>query len=224
MNKLPIITIDGPAGVGKTTVAKATAQSLSLPYLDTGAMFRCLALKLGENVHNLSASHIEKNCETWIFSLMGHGEQSILMCNNIPVGNEIRTEKVGMLASKLGTIPVIREILKKTQRELGHGSALVAEGRDMGTVIFPTARFKFFLDASAEIRAKRRHIQLQEQGYNEDLKQLIEQIRIRDEQDRNRPIAPLRAADDALTIDTTELDLQTVLSIILDHINTNGGI
>ncbi len=218
MSYQEIITIDGPAGVGKTTIAKEVAQSLNLPYLDTGAMFRCLALKLGEEVHDQSEQSIKQQCQTWHFSLSGYGAQSSIMCNNVAIGPEIRTEAVAMLASKLGTIPIIREILKQSQRDLGQSTALVAEGRDMGTVVFPKARFKFFLGATAEIRATRRQIQLEERGHFEDLATLIEQIKMRDEQDRNRPIAPLCAAKDAITIDTSTLDIHTVLNIILTHI------
>ncbi len=215
MSFLPVIAIDGPAGVGKTTVAKEVAQSLNIAYLDTGAMFRCLALKLGNNVHNLSAEKIEQQCRLLHFSLNGHGAQSTIMCNGVAVGAEIRTEEVAMLASKLGTIPIIRQVLKKAQRDIGHNTSLVAEGRDMGTVVFPNAKFKFFLDATPEVRAKRRQIQLQERGDDVDLASLIEQIKMRDEQDRNRPIAPLCAAKDALIINTSKIDINMVLEIIL---------
>ncbi len=224
MSILPIVTLDGPAGVGKTTLAKAVAESLGLAYLDTGAMFRCLALKLGENVQSLSEAEILQKANTWHFSLSGVGASSVLMCNNVPIGDEIRTETVGMLASTLGTVPVVREILKKSQRDIGHDTALVAEGRDMGTVVFPTARFKFFLDATAEIRAVRRLMQLEERGESVNLLELTEQIRKRDEQDRNRLIAPLCAAPDAHVVDTSSLDINGVLNVILQDINAGGGL
>ncbi len=218
MSTLPIVTIDGPAGVGKTTLAKSVAESLKLAYLDTGAMFRCLALKLGDEVKTLSDSEIEQRCANYNFSLMGSGASTKLLCNDIVIGNEIRTETVGMLASNLGTVPIIREILKNAQRNLGQNTALVAEGRDMGTVVFPSARYKFFLDATAEIRAIRRLKQLEQQGIIEDLEKLTTQIKLRDDQDRNRPIAPLCPATDACIIDTSSHNIDAVLNIILSHI------
>ncbi len=220
MSDMLIITLDGPAGVGKTTLAKLVAENLNIAYLDTGAMFRCLALKLGEDVASIPENEVLKRSSAWTFSLAGFGAKTTLLCNNIPVGDEIRTEAVGMLASTLGTIPVVREILKKSQRELGHNTALVAEGRDMGTVVFPKAKHKFFLDANPEIRATRRMIQLQESGKPCDFENLVEQITKRDEQDRNRAIAPLCAATDAIIIDTSSLDIHAVLYKVLQYIRT----
>ena len=224
MSQLPIVTLDGPAGVGKTTLARAVADSLRVPYLDTGAMFRCLALHLGAGAENMPVDQLLECCARYVFSISGSGSGTLLLCNNTPVRGEVRTEAVGMLAAKLATVGEVREVLKQAQRAIGASSALVVEGRDMGTVVFPTARYKFFLDASPEVRALRRLRELQERGEHPELADLTVQIRKRDAMDRNRAVAPLRAASDARTVDTSSLDIQGVLGVLLHHISVHGGI
>ena len=221
--RLPVVTLDGPAGVGKTTLARRVAEGLGLSYLDTGAMFRCMALKLGAGAENLPEEDLRTRCAQWTFTLSGHGQQSTLFCNGEAVRGEVRTEAVGMLAARIATVPVVREILRATQRAIGEQSPLVAEGRDMGTVVFPEARFKFFLDAAPEVRAMRRLHDLETRGQSADLATLTEQIRQRDALDRNRAVAPLRPAQDSLIIDTSHLDIESVLGVMLHHINVHGG-
>lgn len=213
-----IVTIDGPAGVGKSTMAKRLARLLAIPYLDTGAMFRSVAWKLGEGAWDWSEEDIEKALDGIAYSLSGVGEDSVLSLNGKPIGNEIRTEEVGMWASNIATLPVVRTFLKKAQQALGERFSLVAEGRDMGTVVFPGAPHKFFLDASVEERAQRRFLQLERMGKPADLNELREQIAKRDAQDRNRPVAPLKPADDAIVIDTTELDRDQVLAALKEAV------
>jgi len=214
MDKL-IVTIDGPAGVGKSTMAKRLARALEIPYLDTGAMFRTIAWKLGERAWEWDEAQIEIQLNSFDFTLSGIGEASALSLNGTPIGDEIRTEEVGMWASNVATLPVIRTFLKTAQQSLGQRFSLVAEGRDMGTVIFPEAPCKFFLDASVEERANRRFLQLEELDKPADLEELKEQIAKRDHQDRNRAVAPLKAADDATTIDTTELNRDQVFEALV---------
>ena len=218
-----IVTLDGPAGVGKTTLARQVAQRLGLAWLDTGAMFRSLALRLGPGADTLPENIQRASCAQWQFSLSGVGADTVLSCNGTPIGNEIRTEGVALLASRIATLPVVRQCLLQAQQEMGRRFPLVAEGRDMGTVVFPTARFKFFLDASPEVRARRRLHDLASRGEQADLQTLAEQIRQRDELDRNRPVAPLRPAPDALLLDTSELDIPGVLQRLLEHIRAKGG-
>ncbi|MDO5484303.1 MAG: (d)CMP kinase [Desulfovibrionaceae bacterium] len=217
-----IVTLDGPAGVGKTTLARRMAQSLGLAWLDTGAMFRCLALKLGSGAENLPEADLRGRCAAWHFSLSGAGSDTVLACNDCPVGDEIRTEGVALLASRIAAIPTVREILRDAQQAMGRAFPLVAEGRDMGTVVFPQARFKFFLDADPEVRAMRRLRDLEARGEKADLAVLAAQIRQRDEMDRNRAVAPLRPASDALVVDTSHLNIDGVLDAMLGHINARA--
>ena len=220
---LPIVTLDGPAGVGKTTLARRMAESLGLAYLDTGAMFRCLALKLGPGAETLPEEELRARCGQYAFRLSGAGRGSTLFCNDVPVRGEVRTEVVGMLAARIATVPVVREALRAIQRRMGERAPLVAEGRDMGTEVFPDARFKFFLDADPEVRAVRRLRDLENRGQSADLHSLTDQIRRRDAMDRNRAVAPLRPAQDALVVDTSHLDIEGVLGVMLHHIDVHGG-
>ena len=218
MDKTLIVTIDGPAGVGKSTMAKQLARHLSIPYLDTGAMFRSVAWKLGEGSWQWDETQLGAALDGIEYGLSGTGEDSVLSLNGVPIGNEIRTEQVGMWASNIATLPVIRTFLKAAQQALGEKFSLVAEGRDMGTVVFPDAPCKFFLDASVDERAMRRFRQLVAMGKPADLEELKEQIAKRDHQDRNRAVAPLKPADDATTIDTTEMTREQVLAALKEAV------
>lgn len=220
--KRNIVTLDGPAGVGKTTLAKRVAQALGIAYLDTGAMFRTLGWKLGADAASLSEAELTARLAAFSFSLSGSGADTVLSVNGTPVGQEIRTEDVGMLASIVAKLPAVRTALKAAQQAMGAATPLVAEGRDMGTVVFPEARCKIFLDASPQERARRRFDQLVAMGETPDLEALTEQIRQRDDQDRNRAIAPLKPAEDAVIVDTTSLDIDGVFNEIMRHVKANA--
>ena len=210
-----IITLDGPAGVGKSTLAKRLAGALGFAYLDTGAMFRMTALLLGPAILECSVKNREKALQGLVFSLEGHGDASRISCNQIPADERIRGEAIASLAASLGALEDVRAFLKQSQQRIGQKHCLVAEGRDMGTVVFPAADCKFFLDAAPRERARRRVAQLREMGKTADFDGILKQIMERDHKDRTRPIAPLKAADDAVIIDTTNLDLDGVFDILL---------
>ena len=216
-SSLFIVTLDGPAGVGKSTIARKLAAALGIPYLDSGAMFRRLALELHGNA-DISEHRLREVCASLRFVLSAENGESRLLCNGVPVGDEVRTEEVGLWASNIAGNPVVREVLKKAQRAVGAHSSLVAEGRDMGTVVFPDARWKFFLDASPEVRAQRRLKEAQARGESHKLAVLAAGIRERDALDRGRAIAPLRPADDAVIVDASELDVDGVFAVLMTHI------
>jgi cytidylate kinase len=205
-----IITLDGPAGVGKSTLAKDLAGYLNIAYLDTGAMFRALALHLGPGSWDWSEQRLQSALRGIRWSLCGDGPETGLEVNGVQVGPEIRAEDVGLWASHLGQRQEVRSFLQAVQQGIGSRSSLVAEGRDMGSVVFPRAGCKIFLDAAPEERARRRCLQLQEAGHTPDQAALAHDLRQRDQQDRTRAIAPLRPADDAHIVDTTALSLQDV--------------
>jgi len=226
MNARPfIVALDGPAGVGKSTLAKRVAEALGVAYLDTGAMFRTVALHVAKSLGNTDAAEtpaegpkLQALLKQCIFSLQGVGDQTRLLCNSKVVGDEIRSEEAGMMAAKIARTPQVREFLKQAQQRLGKNFSLVAEGRDMGTVVFPEAVCKIFLDAAPEVRAMRRYRQLQDMGEATDLAALTQQIRLRDDEDRNRAIAPLRPAGDAHIIDTSHTDMDQVFALVMQAV------
>jgi cytidylate kinase len=213
-----LVTLDGPAGVGKSTLAKSAARHFNLAYLDTGAMFRALALRLGQGAWDWPSDHLQASLQSLIFCLQGTSAEMTL--NGVPVGQEIRTEKVGLWASYLGQRAEIRSFLKAAQKSIGQETSLVAEGRDMGSVVFPHAGCKIFLDASPKERARRRWLQLKNMGQTVDLSKLTRDLQQRDEQDRSRPIAPLRPATDAFIINTTKLTLNQVEKLVIETISS----
>jgi len=210
-----IVTLDGPAGVGKTTLARVLATKLNIPYLDTGAMFRAIAVMLKDQSLTLDETVLQNHLQAMSFTLSGDQAESELLLNDRPLDPGIRSEEAGIWASNLATLQVVRNFLKREQQDIAQRCPLVCEGRDMGSVVFPQAAFKFFLEAAPEERARRRWLQLKDRGLDVDLDTLTRDLAQRDAQDRNRPIAPLKAAPDAHVIDTAQLTPDQVVATIL---------
>ena len=216
INQGPVITIDGPSGAGKGTVSQLIAEKLGWHILDSGALYRLLALAVSH--HGMSSDDVEtlKILAEHLdiqFEQSEEGKVEIIL-EGETVTQAIRTEDVGNRASKLAAIPEVREGLLLRQRAFSQAPGLVADGRDMGTVVFPSAQIKIFLTASAEERAQRRLQQLQQKGETVNLAELVKTIKERDERDANRAIAPLVPAAGALVIDSTDLNIEQVVEMI----------
>ncbi|MCX7653114.1 MAG: (d)CMP kinase [Fervidobacterium sp.] len=205
------IAIDGPAGSGKTTVAKLIAQKLNIDYLDTGAMYRIIGLYL----HNLGVDPKESNLDEFLKDLIIDYSNGTFYLNGKKIEEEIRTPEAGMYASMYAANPQVRKHLTKMQQEICKNKSIVAEGRDIGTVVMPDARVKIFLVASPEIRAQRRYKELKEKGIDVSYDELLTQIKKRDENDSTREVAPLIKPHDAIEIDTSNLTIEQVVEKIL---------
>jgi len=219
-NIVPVITIDGPSGSGKGTIAKILAQELNFAFLDSGALYRVLAL--AAQFHNVELDNEEAiatlaSCLDVTFNT--EGDVTKIVLEGEDVTHTIRTEEVGNSASKVAAYARVREALLRRQRAFKQEPGLVADGRDMGTVVFPQAQAKIFLTASAEERANRRFLQLKEAGKNVSIAALLEQIQERDERDRNRPVAPLVPADDAQVVDSTGKSIDEVVDIVRNYVH-----
>lgn len=214
-----IITIDGPAGTGKSTVAQAVAERLGFDFLDTGAMYRAVGLEALRRRANLEdareLTYIAEHCRIeFDYTARAPG----VNLNGQPVGHLLRGKDATAAASFVSVVPAIREMLVKQQQEIGRRwPNLVTEGRDQGTVVFPDAALKFFLDATPAERAKRRVTQLRSRGEIVDYKEILNGIIARDERDRNRPVGALRAAADAQVIDTTSMTMDQVIDEIVSR-------
>jgi len=228
---IPVITVDGPGGAGKGTIAQALAHRLGWHFLDSGALYRLVAL--AADWHG-----IDPDDESALVPLAGHldvrfvapeegEEEARVYLEGEEVTSAIRTEAVGAGASRVAALPAVREALLGRQRDFRQHPGLVADGRDMGTTIFPEAPLKLFLTASAEERARRRYNQLSDKGLDVTLAGLAEEIRERDRRDSERSASPLRPAEDAVVVDTTDRDIPAVLARVDDlcqqHLGLSAG-
>ena len=218
-----IITVDGPSGAGKGTLCHALAEKLKADFLDSGAIYRIAALAAVKKGISLDdeVALAQLGRQQDIRFEPKNGEVNVIL-DGENVGDQIRTAEAGQNASKVAALPQVRAALLQRQRDFASANGLVADGRDMGTVVFPNAQVKLFLDASAEERTKRRVKQLQEKGFNANFDDILAEIKERDFRDRNREVAPLVPAADALLLDSTHLSIDEVIAQALAYISSKG--
>jgi cytidylate kinase len=211
-----IIAVDGPTGAGKSTVSQKLAEKLGYLYLDTGAMYRAAALLAMRKGLDLDDPESAKKIVNGLkIDLIKRSNGLQVLLNGEDVSEAIRGPEMGMAASRISRHRVIREKLWELQRRLGEKGGVVAEGRDIGTVVFPNADYKFFVTASAEERASRRFKELKGKGFKVIYAEILEDVKKRDEQDSNRELAPLKPAENAVIIDTTSLDIDQAVERII---------
>ena len=210
------IAIDGPAGAGKSTIARRVAKELSFIYVDTGAMYRAMALYLlRKEVNKDDTEQIGNICQDAEISIEYQNGEQIVLLNDENVNSYLRTEEVGNMASVSSAVPRVREKLLSLQRKLARDMSVVMDGRDIGTTILPDADVNIYLTASSLTRAKRRYLELQEKGTICNLDEIQKDIEERDQRDMNREISPLRQAEDAVLVDSSDLTIQQVVDRIL---------
>lgn len=217
MSNVPVIAIDGPSGSGKGTLARLLAAQLGWNLLDSGALYRLLALagsRMGADPHDEAAHAALARTMNIRFSGDASGEEQIWL-GNVEVSREIRTEQAGEGASRVAAMPSVRSALLERQRQFAQEPGLVADGRDMGTVVFPDARLKVFLTASAAERAQRRYKQLKDKGFDVSLAALSQELAERDQRDSHRAVSPLKPAVDATLLDSTGMSIEQVVQAVL---------
>lgn len=220
-----IVTIDGPSGAGKSSISKILAAELHYTYLDTGAMYRVVGLQVKRSGLDLEAENGREKLVQLLATLEmtlapgEEGQETRVFLHGEDVSDAIRTPEMAMVASRVSAEPEVRKKLTEMQRAIGQNGAIVAEGRDMGTIVFPEARYKFFLDATPAERAKRRQQQLMERGQKVEYGELLTQIQKRDRDDSSRALAPLKPAPDAVVIDSSEMSIDEVVSFMLKTVH-----
>lgn len=211
-----IIAIDGPAGSGKSTTAKLVAEKLRVSYLDTGSMYRAVTVFFLDNNIDIEKVPVDKIISSLKMIISNTKDSYSISLNGEDVTNRLRDVKVSALVSKISANALIREWMVKKQRKIASQGSIVVDGRDIGTVVFPNADYKFFITASIEIRAKRR---LEAENQDRDLSMIIEDIRTRDYHDSSRKVSPLKKAEGSIIIDTTHLSINEQVNMILNKIN-----
>jgi len=214
-----IIAIDGPSASGKSTTAKGVAEKLEITHVDTGAMYR--AVTLGLKLSGISPDDNASVCQYLSEIELYFDANNKMHLNGVDVSPEIRSGDISSRVSVVSAIPEVREKMVMTQRRIAAKQNCVLEGRDIGTVVFPNAEFKFFLIADIDVRAKRRLIELEKMGETKSISELIEDIRRRDQLDSSRDHSPLIQAEDAIPIDTSQLTINEQITKIINHINHN---
>lgn len=217
-----VVAIDGPAGSGKGTITKLVAQKMNLVNIDTGAMYRCVALKaIREQVDSTKIEEVEKLVENISIEIKRKGENQIVFLDGEDVSKEIRTPEVDACVAKFAALACVRNKMTPLQRKMGEKENIIMEGRDIGTAVFPDADVKIYLDASIEERANRRYKQDIEKGIKISYEEVLESIKQRHKLETEREIAPLRQAEDAVYIDSTSMSIEEVVEKIVEIIN-NG--
>lgn len=220
-----IIAIDGPSGAGKSTLAKRLAKELGFIYLDTGALYRALALKvLRQTVDLADDDRLNRLVDDTEIDLRDRDGKLEVLLDGEDVGAQIRTPEVSQMASKVSALKKVRSRMLELQREMGQRGSVVAEGRDIGTVIFPQAQVKIYLDASPGERARRRYEELKAAGRPVDLQVTMREIEERDKRDSERDIAPLCKADDALLVDSSSVDAEQVAALVLNQVKNKANV
>ncbi len=210
------IAIDGPAGVGKSTLAKALAKHLGYIYLDTGAMYRAVALMADRNqIPAEEGDALSALLEGMDLQFKHVGDKKCLFNHNENIEEAIRQPEISKIVSAYAKLGAVRDAMTKQQRQIASTTSVIMDGRDIGTVVLPNADFKFYIIASVEERARRRYLELESKGIHQDFDELVKDIESRDYQDRNREIAPLKKADDAILVDTDDLNEKEVLEKII---------
>lgn len=222
--KKMIIAIDGPASSGKSTTARILAQKLDYAYLDTGAMYRACALCSLQQAIPISDVHaISQMMDTIDITIRPVGSENRIYLGDEDVTEAVREEHISRLASDISALAVVRTKMVDLQRKIGNQGGVVIDGRDIGTVVFPNADLKFFMIADAEVRAQRRWQELQAKGLSPMYEEVLSELLERDKNDSSRAIAPLRAAEDAIQIDTTTLDVDAQVTLLMSFINAKAG-
>ncbi|MBE6827471.1 MAG: (d)CMP kinase [Ruminococcaceae bacterium] len=213
------VAIDGPGGAGKSTVAKAAAKELGLIYVDTGALYRAVGVNaLRNKIDSKDAKAVKKMLKDTLVELKHKDGVQHVFLNGEDVSDEIRTPDASMAASNVSAIQCVRDFLFDTQRDIAKNNSCIMDGRDIATVVLPDAQVKIFLTASAEVRAQRRFLELQQKGSKDSYKKVLKELKERDYNDSHREIAPLKPAEDSIIVDTSEMKLEESISTVVNLI------